>query len=79
MTAKTLFDRQLIGVEQGCLCSLKPNYLVNPNWQHGFCVFWKKPDKPRFQVMPVVIPDYEFFFGGKSYDYEESINLYREL
>ena len=42
-------------------------------------MFWKKPNKARFQVMPVVIPDYEFFFGDKSYTYDDARNLYKEL
>lgn len=76
MFSKTFRDgRELIGLGQGCLCSLKPSYIAFPNWQQGFSVFYKKKDKNRFQVYGVRIPDYKFFFGDKEYNYDELIRL----
>lgn len=31
-------DRQLFGVESGCLCSLDPPYASMPDWTHGYVV-----------------------------------------
>lgn len=49
---RTLNGRHLIGVENGCLCSLKPNaanFYTNgfPDWQHGFSylLVWKSGNK----------------------------------
>ena len=53
--------------ENGCLCSLDPAYMANPDWLHGFSVVFHKKDSSRFQVVQVPIIDYEFWFGGKQY------------
>lgn len=74
--SKTLRSGQeLIGIEQGCLCSLRPNYISFPNWQHGFSVFFKKENYPRFQVYPIRIPDYGFFWGHKEYKVDRNGRL----
>lgn len=31
--------KKFVWLESGCLCDLNPEYVVNPNWQQGFCVF----------------------------------------
>jgi predicted phosphodiesterase len=64
--------RELIGVGHGCMCSLKPTYLSFPNWQQGFSVFYKKIKNNRFQVYPVRIVDYKFFWGNKEYNLEDA-------
>ena len=28
--------RKFIWLETGCLCSMQPEYMLNPNWQQGF-------------------------------------------
>lgn len=79
-TSKTLLDRELIAVEQGCLCDLKPSYVVAPNWQAGFCVVFRKKTSPRFQIYPVRIPEYAFFWGSHEYTYDEAMkNVYGTL
>lgn len=32
--------RKFIWLETGCLCSLNPEYMIEPNWQQGFAVFY---------------------------------------
>lgn len=66
-TKRLLDGRQLIGVEQGCLCSLK-SYMSNPNWSQGFTVFYKKRSNNRFQICPVNVVNGGFFFGDKEYN-----------
>lgn len=34
--AKWQYEKQLIAVEGGCMCSLQNNYRRNPNWQQGW-------------------------------------------
>lgn len=61
---RTLLDGTVLGGwENACLCSLRPNYVLNPNWQHGFSVVWKKKNG-RFMVEQVPIIHYKFFYGG---------------
>ena len=80
LTSKSFRDgRQLIGVENGCLCNLAPSYMAFPNWQHGFTVFYYKPETGRFQLYPVRIPDYKFFFGEDEFDYEEAHKLLYQI
>ena len=31
-------DTRVVGVENGCLCDLDPEYVRNPNWQHGLSI-----------------------------------------
>jgi predicted phosphodiesterase len=76
LSSKRLRDgRELIAIESGCLCNLEPNYVKFPNWQHGLVVAMFKKNSPRFQVYPIRIADYEFFYGGNHYDYQ---NLYKK-
>ncbi len=73
LTTKSFIDgRDLIGIEGGCMCELKPNYVVSPNWSHGISVFYKKKGKERFQVYPIKIADYKFFFGDKEFNLEDA-------
>ena len=49
--------------ENGCLCDLNPEYIVNPNWQQGFSLVHFKGD--RFWVEQVQIIKGRFMYGGK--------------
>lgn len=52
--------------ENGCLCSLNPDWIIHPNWQQGFSVvtFFKGG---RFWVEPIPIINRKFIYGGKLY------------
>ena len=39
--------RKFVWLETGCLCSLNPEYMVEPNWQQGFAVFYFTDRKLR--------------------------------
>ena len=65
MTAKTFLDRTLFGYENPCLCSLDPDYVNYPNWQHGFTLIFA--DKKTTWVYPIVIKDYSFIWDGKKW------------
>jgi predicted MPP superfamily phosphohydrolase len=65
---KTAFNGyQLVGHENGCLCSLEPEYMVSPNWQQGFSVLHKKCGGDRFHIQQVPIVDHKFFYGDVEY------------
>ena len=64
---KTTFDHTLVGYENGCLCSLTPRYIKNPNWQQGFSIVYRKKGKNRFHVHQVPIIDGMFIYEGKEY------------
>lgn len=51
----------LVGIENGCMCDLKPSYMKNPNWQHGLTVITNGLAEPIF------IRDYSFAWGGREY------------
>lgn len=62
----TLDGRTLGGWDNGCMCDLKPQYILAPNWCHAFSVVYKWPDG-RFQVIPIPVIKYKFFFGDKEW------------
>ena len=64
---KTPFSKPLVGFENGCLCSLNPRYMQNPNWQHGFSIVYHKKGKDRFHVHQIPIIDNIFIYEGKEY------------
>ena len=33
---QTVYDKTLVGVESGCLCSLHPSWMKYPDWQNGW-------------------------------------------
>jgi len=51
--------------ENGCLCSLDPDWIQNPNWQQGFSLVHFTKD--RFWVEPIQIINRRFMYGGKIY------------
>jgi len=51
--------------ENGCLCSLDPDWIQNPNWQQGFSLVHFTKD--RFWVEPIQIINKKFMYGGKIY------------
>lgn len=51
--------------ENGCLCQLKPEYLVNPDWQQGFSVVWRHGK--RFSVEQILITDGSYVYHGKQH------------
>ena len=60
------YRRQEAGVqcwaENGCLCSLKVEYSISPNWQHGFSILHsigERGDRFHIEQVPVL--------GGKIY------------
>ena len=63
----------LVGVEMGCLCRLDPDWMENPNWQHGFVVIHKKKNSKRFYLQPIQIIDGAFLFGGKRYGRKSAV------
>ena len=65
---KTDLRGSLVAVENGCLCDLKPSYVRNPNWQHGFTVVYLSDGGHRFQVYNIPIVDYKFYFGSKLFE-----------
>jgi len=51
--------------ENGCLCSLDPDWIQNPNWQQGFSLVHFT--KERFWVEQCQIINRRFMYGGKVY------------
>ncbi len=50
--------------ENGCLCSLNPDYTTAPDWQHGFSVVWMNQD--RFHVEQVALIDGVYCYHGRT-------------
>lgn len=51
--------RTVVGIESGCLCDLNPEYVSDPDWQHGFTIITKRVHTNRFHIKQVPIIDYE--------------------
>ncbi len=54
---RTINGKVLMAVENFCLCNLTPEYLINPNWQHGFTLF--RIGKNYYDIEPVPIKNYK--------------------
>ena len=50
--------------ENGCLCSLTPDYLTAPDWQHGFSVVWTERSG-FFHVEQVAIIRGKYCYHGR--------------
>jgi UDP-2,3-diacylglucosamine pyrophosphatase LpxH len=49
--------------ENGCLCDLNPEYVVAPDWQHGWSVVWS--DKEYFHVEQIIVVKGRFNYHGR--------------
>lgn len=49
VTKTTLDGRMYYGIESGCLCELKPDYLLHADWQQGFV--WIKDGEPKLEYI----------------------------
>lgn len=65
---RRLYDRDIVGYENFCLCNRNPEYVDRPNWQLGFSTVVN--DGHRFHVTqhPIVDGDkYVTWFNGREY------------
>lgn len=60
--------KQYVAHEAFCMCSLNPEYIDRPNWQHGWICIYTDPKSDYFQIMPVCVVDYKFQFNGKMFN-----------
>lgn len=64
-TAYRWSNRTTYAYETGCLCSLNPPYVTNPDWQQGFIVgYW---DGKNSWCFPVPIKDGRLLYGNSVY------------
>jgi len=60
--AHTVHGRQMYGYENGCLCNVRPPYLVHPDWQQGLSIIaWDDDD---WQVQQIPIVNGKFYYNG---------------
>lgn len=50
--------------ENGCLCTLKPEYMIAPDWQNGWSVVWKMANG-YFHVDQICVDRYQYVYQGK--------------
>lgn len=62
-----LDNKYLGGWENGCMCDLSPNYVLSPNWCHGWSVVYRHKEGEWFRVEQCLVIKYKFFYGGKEY------------
>jgi hypothetical protein len=63
------FERgDIIGMESGCLCDLKPMWTHQKKWMHGFINVWFKKDSDYFYPEQVKILDGSFIWGGQLWE-----------
>ena len=53
------------GWENGCLCSLNPDYCTAPDWQNGWSVVWSQKD--YFHVEQIIVMKGQYNYHGKVY------------
>lgn len=55
-----------VWVENGCLCSLNPEYIIGmPNWQQGLTIGYWVADNHRFVVEQLPIIEGKIFYQGR--------------
>jgi len=59
--------REIMAIENFCLCELDPPYVSKPSWSQGFSVVYRKKGTKRFHVYPILFVEHKFFFGNKEY------------
>ncbi len=66
---RTWVKREVVGIESGCLCSLTPEYLRDPDWQQGFCTVTLCDKYFRIQDIPIIKDNghYIAIYGDKFY------------
>jgi len=47
---RRLYDRDIVGYENFCLCDRSPNYVDSPNWQQGFSLVYKDRESDFFYL-----------------------------
>lgn len=52
--------------ENGCLCTLDPEYAIAPDWQHGWSVVWTSGDV-YFHVEQAIIVKGRYNYHGRMY------------
>ncbi len=66
----SFFKRDRFGTwgwwENGCVCSLDPDWIQNPHWQQGFSLV-HFTDHKRFWVESIPIINHKFLYGEKLY------------
>ena len=55
--------------ENGCLCTLDPEYVVKPDWQNGWSVVWF--NGARFHVEQICVVDKQYVYHGKVYKHKK--------
>jgi len=73
---RRLYDRDIVGYENFCLCDRSPNYVDRPNWNLGFSLVYKDRDSDFFSVdqHPILArghngrTTYQTFFHGVEYN-----------
>ena len=72
---RRLYDRDIVGYENFCLCSRDPDYTDHPNWGLGFSIVYKDEQSDYFYVEPHPIAEikngvntvYKTFYQGNLY------------
>ena len=68
ITQRQMDGKLLVAVENGCLCSLNPTYIANPDWQLGWSVIFHNINNHRIYIYPILLGrNYEFFWGNTEY------------
>lgn len=70
---KTDRSGNYVAFENGCLCSLTPEYIAGvPNWQQGFSVGWVMPTG-RFAFEQITVINGSFVYGGKFFGHDDPV------
>jgi len=63
LTWRQYIEEQKMGMESGCLCSLEPTYMRNPDWTNGFVVCYQEGE--NWTCYPIPIINNQFIFQGR--------------
>lgn len=62
--------KTLMGIGTGCLCDLTPEYMEDPNWQHGWVLVETIPETGRYHITDVPVVGGEVIYNGRLFGAE---------
>lgn len=71
----TTYESSYGAWENGCLCSLKPEYCLSPDWQNGWSVVWFHGDFFHVEQVPVI--DGQYVYHGELRKLTEAARRHR--
>jgi hypothetical protein len=75
MVYRTTRTGTTVWAEGGCLCSLEPSYVRDPNWQLGITVLYVDRKNSRFHIDQIPIVGNRMVYAGETYQLQDAYGM----